>query len=128
MNDENPYKTPEDIASPSSPQRNLLKAAGTAVVFVGLAVLAYGAIAFWLINSLPPNGGANGRLPSLYVMGVGIIVVVIGLIARDLRLGRKSGGTADVPKKGIPTSYGVLLLLVLVSHFSESIRPALPVV
>ncbi|MBA4032098.1 MAG: hypothetical protein C0478_14575 [Planctomyces sp.] len=97
--------------------RRASKGIGTAILLVGLMALAYGAIAFWLIKSLPPNGGANGRLPSLYIMGVGVVVAVIGLIVRDLRSNSKKNEPAGEASKGIPTRYGLLLLLGIVVMF-----------
>lgn len=114
MRDDNPYRASEEDAVPSTPTRHVLRNIGTAILTVGLAILAYGAIGFWFINSLPPNGGASGRLPSLYVMAVGIVVAVVGLIARDLRIGRHVNPHDEVSRKGIPTSYGILGLLAIV--------------
>ena len=51
---------------------------------VGIAALAYGAVAFWLVQSQPTNS-ADSRLPSLYLMGGVILVAVIGLVLRDFR-------------------------------------------
>ena len=117
MNPDNPYEAPNKMSSTTSQRRRILIAIGTGILLFGLAVLAYGATAFWLINSLPPNGGANGRLPSLYVMGIGIVVAVIGLIARDLRVGNKGNASADVASKEIPTSYGILFFIVILIIF-----------
>ena len=80
-----------------------------AVLATGLVVLAYGAVGFWIINTLPPNGGASGRLPSLYVMGAGIVLSVVGLVARDFRDGRIS----QEDTQGIPASYGILGLVAI---------------
>ena len=80
----------------------------------GLGLLAYGAIAFWLIQTLPPNGPGRGRLPSVYVMGAGIVIAFLGLIVRDLRIRRK---TKDASPKGISTSFGILILLGMVIIF-----------
>jgi len=114
MNADNPYEAPKDKAAAPTPTRHVSKMIGTGVLVAGLAILAYGAIAFWLINVLPPNGGANGRLPSLYVMGAGILVAVVGLVARDLHLGGKDNRSTRVSRKGIPASYGILVLLAIV--------------
>jgi hypothetical protein len=83
---------------------------GMAILGAGLAILAYGAVGFWLINTLPPNGGANGRLPSLYVMGAGMVVAVVGLVVRDIRAG---GESQEGARRGIPASYGILGLLAI---------------
>ena len=114
MNADNPYEAPKDEVAARTPTRSVSRMIGTGVLVAGLAILAYGATAFWLINALPPNGGANGRLPSLYVMGAGISIAVVGLVARDLRLGRKDYQSTRVSRKGIPASYGILVLLAIV--------------
>ncbi len=107
----NPYE-PTDSASSSSSARSASQVAGTSVFIVGLVVLAYGAIAFWLVPSLPPNGGTNGRLPSLLVMGAGIVLTLIGLAVRGLRSSKKSAVPSG--QNEIPTRYGLLLLLAIV--------------
>jgi len=53
---------------------------------MGVATSAYGAVAFWILHSLPPNGGGSGRLPSLYVLVGGMAAMLLGLVIRDLRL------------------------------------------
>ena len=112
----NPYATP--AAPDHQPQdgsgRRLARAIGTAILAAGLVVLAYGAVAFWLIKSLPPNGGPNGRLPSLYMMGAGIIGAIIGMVVRDLRLAGRAKKHDGSPPKAIPTSVGMLVLLAIV--------------
>jgi hypothetical protein len=115
MNSDNPYETPGEIASAGAPSRRSSKTLGTTLLLIGLAILVYGAIAFWLINSLPPNGGGKGRLPSLYVMGMGIVITLLGLAVRGLRGGKK--GLADKTGKGIRTSHGVLILIATVIVF-----------
>jgi hypothetical protein len=117
MNADNPYEAPEDTVAGSTPARHVSKIIGTCVLVAGSAILAYGATAFWLIKTLPPNGGANGRLPSLYVMGAGIVVAVLGLVARDLRVSRKEDRSAGVSRNGIPASYGILILLAIMIIF-----------
>ncbi|MBN1854101.1 MAG: hypothetical protein JW829_15345 [Pirellulales bacterium] len=117
MSSENPFKTPKEDPAAATSARSFSKTLGTGIVLVGLAVIAYGAVAFWLIQSLPPNGGGNGRLPSLYVMGLGIVVAVVGLVARDLRVGRKAKQPSGETRKGIPTGYGILFLLAILVIF-----------
>jgi uncharacterized membrane protein len=90
---------------------------GTGILILGLLVLAYGAVAFWLINSLPPNGGAQGRLPSLYVMGGGIVGVLIGLAMRVQRSERGSSAAPRGAGDHIPTRYGIALLVGIVIVF-----------
>lgn len=109
MNSDNPYETPSEIASEGPPGRRTPKTFGTIILLFGLAILGYGAIAFWLINSLPPNGPRNGRLPSVYVMGAGIVITLIGLTIRGLPGGKKDSEEKKV--KGIRTTYGVLILV-----------------
>jgi hypothetical protein len=102
---------------PSNSIRCASKAIGTVILLVGLTVLVYGAVAFWLINSLPPNGGASGRLPSLYVMGAGMVVALTGLVVRDLGGRNKKDKPAGEVNKVIPTRYGLLLILGIVIIF-----------
>ena len=103
--------------------RGVSRKIGTAILVLGLLILTYGAVGFWLINTLPPNGGAYGRLPSLYVTGVGIVVSVVGLAARGLRFGREDNRSSEGSRKGIPTIYGILglvaILIILVFVISR---------
>ena len=116
--DENPYQSPATEVNREDPPQSragqrVAKAIGTAVGTLGLVTLVYGAVAFWLIQSLPPNSGMSGRLPSLYVMGAGIVLVLGGLAARDLRLAGRTR-RQDGPSKAIPTGVGMLVLLVII--------------
>jgi hypothetical protein len=86
------------------------KIIGTLVLAAGLICLAHGAVGFWVIKSLPPNGGASGRLPSLYVMGAGISVAFVGLTVRGLRFSKNDGKSDKASPKGIPTLYGIIIL------------------
>jgi peptidoglycan/LPS O-acetylase OafA/YrhL len=113
MNTDNPYEPPSDLPTASTQTRATAKVVGTVILLVGLAVLVYGAIAFWIVPSLPPNNISNGRLPSLYVMGLGILVAVVGLVARDLRSCRTRNGVSNQAKKEIPSSYGILLVIAV---------------
>ena len=113
MNSGNPYESPEDHATETRPAPHRPRAIGTVVLVAGLVILAYGAVAFWLVNSLPPNGGVQGRLPSVYVMGVGLVVAVAGLIARDFRAGGKSTSPTHSSPMGIPALYGILGLVAI---------------
>lgn len=110
MSEEKPYQAPSQPEQSSSLGQNL----GSGVFFAGLAVLAYGAVAFWLITSLPPNGGASGRLPSLYVMGAGIAVLVIGMVIKSATA-PKGSPESGAATKTIPTSYGLLLILGIIA-------------
>lgn len=107
----NPYESPSsDVpARNGSSGQGIVNAIGTVILIVGLAVIAYGAVAFWIVRALPPND-ATSRLPSLYVMGAGIITALVGLTFKSLQ-GKST-------KKGaIPTSVGVLVLVAIVIAF-----------
>lgn len=117
MHADNPYEPPQEEMDAASPAVPPLRKIGTTILLIGLATLAYGAIACWLLQRLPPNGGGQGRLPSVYMMGIGIVIVLVGLVVRDLRVGRKAKRTGDESRKGIPTSYGILILLAIVIVF-----------
>ncbi|AMV34945.1 hypothetical protein VN12_22655 [Pirellula sp. SH-Sr6A] len=101
----------------SKNNRSATRSIGTGLFLTGLAILAYGAIAFWIIKSLPPNGGPTGRLPSLYVIGVGIVAVLAGLAVRDLRTRHKNSVSTEGEKKSIPTSVGLLILALMLVLF-----------
>ena len=60
---------------------------GTGILLFGVVVLAYGAFAFFVNNNLPPNGAAQGRLPSLYLLFAGMAAMLVGTILRGLRRG-----------------------------------------
>ncbi|MEM6471671.1 MAG: hypothetical protein AAF802_19075 [Planctomycetota bacterium] len=94
--------------------RNATKKVGTFILIAGLAVLAYGTVAFWLVQSLPPNGGANGRLPSLYVIAGGIVVVLVGFAVRGLTVDGDANASKAKHSKRIPTLYGILVLFTIV--------------
>ena len=78
MNAENFSEPPSKRTVASTTDRGVSRRIGTVLLAIGLAVLAYGAIGFWLIKSLPPNGGTIGRLPSLRLVGIGSIVAIVG--------------------------------------------------
>lgn len=88
---------------------------GTGVLVVGLATLAYGAIAFWIIPTLPPNEPATGRLNSLFVLGAGAAASLIGLAIRETRI--ESKVAADATGNGISTGVGLLILLAVAILF-----------
>jgi len=75
-----------------------------------MMVLAYGAIAFWVLPFLPPNSESEGRLPSLAVMGAGVLVTVVGLVLRSLTTSKDPEPNVNQPKK-IRAMYGVAILL-----------------
>jgi hypothetical protein len=59
---------------------------GNGILWISVVVAAYGALAFFLITSLPPNGEAHGRLPSLYILFGGISGMFMGIAFGGLRL------------------------------------------
>jgi hypothetical protein len=73
------------MESPKAPQgKSIARMIGTVIALAGVAALAYGGVAFWLMRSLPPNT-VESRLPSIYVMGAGIVVALAGLALPDFR-------------------------------------------
>ena len=113
--EQNPYQSPpsHDNHRQTSGQ-GAVQAIGTAVLIGGVVTLAYGALAFWVFPFLPPNGGVNGRLPSLYTLGIGIVATLVGLALRGLRSSRASASEAERPSKGIPTGIGILVLIAII--------------
>ncbi len=95
------------------PTRRVLQLTGKFVLVIGGLILAYAAAAFWLFNELPPNDAIHGRLPSLYLMGAGIVIVVVGLIASDQRVNRRDKSPNEGSRKVIPTSYGIIGLVAI---------------
>lgn len=93
MTTENPYESPSEHFTNGRPRQGFKKL-GTILLVVGIASLAYGAIGFWVVKSLPPNG-ASGRLPSVYVMGVGIVITLVGSTIRDFRVSGKKKPVPD---------------------------------
>jgi hypothetical protein len=59
---------------------------GNGILLISAIVAVYGALAFFLITSLPPNGEAYGRLPSLYILFGGISGMLVGIAFGGLRL------------------------------------------
>ena len=121
MGDGNPNdpQTPErhGLETPP-PARRVSQTIGTFVLVIGGLILAYAAAAFWLFNDLPPNDAIHGRLPSLYLMGAGIVIAVVGLIASDQRVSRRDKSPKEASRKVIPTSYGIIgLVLILIIIF-----------
>ena len=55
---------------------------GIAILLVGAGVTAYAALAFSLINPLPPNSPTAGRLPSLWLMFGGMAGMLLGSVIR----------------------------------------------
>jgi hypothetical protein len=90
----------------------MIKTPGGAILALGLLVLVYGIVACWRVPSLPPNGGPRGRLPSLYMIGVGIVITIAGLAARG---GSRRGGSdpAAPAPRGIPAASGIVILLAI---------------
>jgi hypothetical protein len=63
----------------------VLRGFGTVVLIIGAATTVYAAIAFFLIASLPPNN-TETRLPSLYLLFAGMLVLFTGIVVRNFRL------------------------------------------
>lgn len=64
----------------------MVKKIFTTLLIATILVTAYGAVAFFLVQTLPPNGGTNGRLPSLYIMLGGIIGMLVGAAGRNFKM------------------------------------------
>jgi hypothetical protein len=62
-----------------------LRKVGTIILVVGIVVASYAATACFLIRSLPPNDN-NSRLPSINLLYVGMLVMLVGAVARNFRL------------------------------------------
>lgn len=92
---------------------DVLRKAGLGLFVIGMMVVVYGAVAFWLVNSLPPNGGPAGRLPSLYVMAAGIVGVLVGLALRGLKIGVSEQEARKESTGGIPAFWGILILVLI---------------
>ena len=64
--DQNPYRPPEQPTEPPKseppvgPVLAAVRKVGTAILLVGVCVVAYGAAAFFIDTRLPPNGGPSG--------------------------------------------------------------------
>lgn len=58
----------------------------TFILIVAVLVTAYGTVAFFVVQTLPPNGGTSGRLPSLYIMLGGITGMLVGAVGRNFKL------------------------------------------
>ena len=110
---DNPYESPQ--AGPES-RRNSSAAnnAGTTILVLGLAALAYGALAFWTMPALAPNTGWSGRLPSLYMlpnlymMGGGMLAAVAGSAMKSL-------AAPQAEKGAVPTRVGLLVIAAVVA-------------
>ncbi|MEM6391814.1 MAG: hypothetical protein AAF797_03490 [Planctomycetota bacterium] len=63
----------------------MIKFVFTAVLVTGALATVYGALAFFVLQALPPNGSGS-RLPSLYVMFTGMGVMLVGAVGRNFRL------------------------------------------
>jgi hypothetical protein len=109
---ENPYQSPQaDTAREARRNpKTITTRIGTAILVLGLVALAYGAFTFWVMPSLPPNTAWSGRLPSLYCMGAGIFVTLIGLTLNSIQSSTNKGAT-------VPTSLGILVLVAIVIAF-----------
>ncbi len=111
MSDSNPYETQAGSTS-TSPAKTGLSLLGRLVLGVGLIALGYGGVAFWLLTNLPPNT-TDSRLPSLYVMGAGVVVTLVGLVLRGIAVPNKT----DSGRTGVPSWLGILILLAILAGF-----------
>src|SRR6476660_597139 len=105
--EQNPYDAQQPDTQTRRNPNTIARQVGTATFVIGLAALAYGVCEFWLVPALPPNNGWSGRLPSLYVMGGGIVAAIVGLSVKSL--------APPAAKKGaVPTGLGLLIILAIV--------------
>jgi hypothetical protein len=115
MTEDNPYNpyeaSKETHLFANEPPSIGLKFAGGVVLLIGIILLGYGAAAFWWKPTLPPNNREFGRLPSVYVMGGGIAVSLIGLVMRTL--GRGKSSQVAVQSKNQTSVFGILLLVAI---------------
>jgi uncharacterized membrane protein len=65
----------------------LMKSLGTVILMIGVSVSLYAAVAFFAMNDLPPNTD-DSRLPSLYLLFAGMLVMFVGTAVRSFRLRR----------------------------------------
>jgi len=83
---QNPYETPQGNSPQPGSRRPVRAVIGLTVCLIGAGISAYGAVAFWILNRLPPNDETSGRLPSLYVLFGGMALLLVGLTIRNLRV------------------------------------------
>ena len=81
---------------------------------IGVFIIAYGALAFFVFHGLPPNGGQQGRLPCIYLMGFGVVVFFIGAVLSSFS--NKGARNADKPR-GVPAGVGITIILLIVIAF-----------
>ena len=84
--DENPHKATDQSAGHPSRSLPIRAILGNTVCFIGAGGAAYGALAFWVFQALPPNDLISGRLPSLYLLAGGMALLLVGLTIRNLRV------------------------------------------
>lgn len=109
---ENPYNSPQPDGSYPASRLGMHRKVGTGILVVGLATLAYGAIAFWIFPMLPPNEPTTGRFNSIFVLGAGMITSLGGLAIRETRVRNKV--VSNSTGSGISTGAGLLVLLAAV--------------
>ena len=89
----NPYASPESASDPHTApppaKGSVRRQLGSVIFALGLLTTLYGATAFWLVKTLPPNGGPSGRLPSLYLLAVGMGAMLLGLAIRNLQVKKR---------------------------------------
>jgi hypothetical protein len=110
MTDVNPYEGPES----DNLSEGLAKKIGTFVATAGVLILGYGALASFVIPTLPPNAAHTGRMNSIYLMAIGAALSLSGLALRDLRLGRKKQRSSSSYTREISTGFGLLVIVSVV--------------
>jgi hypothetical protein len=63
----------------------LLRKGGNLVLLAGAVLTVYAAVAFFLLRDLPPNN-VESRLPSLYLLFTGMLILFMGTAVRNFRL------------------------------------------
>jgi uncharacterized membrane protein YhaH (DUF805 family) len=61
-----------------------MRTTGNAILAIGLIIIAYSTLAFFIWHDLPPNGGSDGRQSSFYLFLLGQGVAYIGTTVRTL--------------------------------------------
>ena len=57
---------------------------GTIILIAGVVATLYGALAFFVVNDLPPNNQIEGRLPSLYILFAGMATMLLGATVKGM--------------------------------------------
>ncbi len=113
MNGDNPYESTRNASRLSTGRPSLSRKFATVALGIGFLFHAFDVTGFGLTNSLPPRGGANGRLPCHFAMGMGMVVSIDRLEFRDQRCVRTNKSNSPV---GILTQFGVVDLLAILGR------------